>query len=108
MKTIDRLESLKALAEYGSYTEAAKRLYCSQPTITHHIQQLEEQYQATLLHRSGKRIQLTEQGEIVLNMANQMFELLQESALKVKQSLHRQDGGAIEQTEYQNTDAAAE
>lgn len=91
MKTLERLETFLVLAECGSYTEAAKRLYCSQPTISHHIQQLEDQFHAALFYRSGKQLRLTEQGEIVLDYAKRLTELVQEASLKVKQSLSRQE-----------------
>lgn len=91
MKTLERLETFLVVAECGSYTEAAKRLYCSQPTISHHIQWLEEQFQAVLFYRSGKPVRLTEQGEIVLDYAKRVTGLVQEASLKVKQSLSRRE-----------------
>jgi DNA-binding transcriptional LysR family regulator len=91
LKTLERLETFLVVAECGSYTEAAKRLYCSQPTISHHIQQLEEQFHADLFHRAGKQVRLTEQGEIVLDYAKRMTGLVREASIKVKQSLSRQE-----------------
>lgn len=86
MKTLEKLETFLVLAECGSFVETARRLYCSQPTISNHIQQLEEQFQGKLFHRSGKTVQLTKQGEIFLQYAKQITQLVEEAAVKLKQS----------------------
>ncbi|WP_246302983.1 LysR family transcriptional regulator [Paenibacillus plantarum] len=84
LKLLDKIETFITLAECRSFTETAKRLYCSQPTITTHIQQLEEQFQSILFLRTGKKVQLTKQGEVLLEYAKQMTNLVQEAAIKVK------------------------
>lgn len=48
--------------------ETAKRLYCSQPTISHHISYLEDMFNLQLFHRKGKSVQLTKQGGIFWSM----------------------------------------
>ncbi len=90
MISLERLSTFLTLCECGSYTLAAKKHYCSQPTISHHIQQLEEQYGAPLIIREGKKIRLTEQGMILREYASQVIMLVQESERRVKQSLLRQ------------------
>ncbi|OAB36002.1 LysR family transcriptional regulator [Paenibacillus glacialis] len=87
MKTIERMKTFLVLAECGSYVETAKRLYCSQPTISNHIQQLEKQFQASLFHRSDRKVQLTEQGFIVQEHIKQVISLLQDASTKVQHSL---------------------
>lgn len=91
MKTIERMETFLVLAECGSFTEAAKRLHCSQPTVSHHIQQLEEHFRAPLFRRAGKIVQLTEQGKIVLEYSKQVTRLIGKAAVKVQQSLRQQE-----------------
>lgn len=85
------METFLVLAECGSYVETAKRLYCSQPTISNHIHQLEAQFQATLFHRSDRKLQLTEQGFIVQEHIKQVINLLQEASTKVQHSLRQQE-----------------
>lgn len=91
MKTIERMETFLVLAECGSYVETARRLYCSQPTISNHIQQLEKQFQAPLFHRSDRKVQLTEQGFIVQEHIKQVIHLLQEASNKVQHSLRQHE-----------------
>ncbi|MEK3723360.1 LysR family transcriptional regulator [Paenibacillus sp. FSL H8-0034] len=84
LKLLEKIETFIVLADCSSFTETAKRLYCSQPTISNHIQQLEEMFKTTLFHRSGKTVQLTKQGEILLNYAKLMTELVDEASIKIK------------------------
>lgn len=62
----ERYKTFMILAEEKSFTQTAKRLFCSQPTVTQHIQQLENELQCQLIIRNKRQIQLTIQGEIVL------------------------------------------
>ncbi|AZK48001.1 LysR family transcriptional regulator [Paenibacillus lentus] len=91
MNSLVRLETFLVLVECGSYTEAAKQLYCSQPTISNHIRQLEEQLETVLFHRNSKRLELTEQGQILLTYARQITKLADEAAAMVKKSTLQQD-----------------
>ena len=84
MKVLDKMETFLTLAECGSFSETAKRLFCSQPTVTSHIQQLEEQFEATLLIRSGKSVRLTPQGEVLHEYAKKMVALFEEASLSIK------------------------
>ena len=59
-----QLEYFLALAEDPHFTRAAETLFVTQPTLSHQLAQLEERVGTPLLHRVGKRVQLTEAGEI--------------------------------------------
>lgn len=72
---LDKFSTFIVLAECRSFTETARRLYCSQPTITQHIKQLENAYGAQLIQRTSREIELTEKGQIFLKYALQMQEL---------------------------------
>ena len=60
------LQYLVAIAEYGSYTKAAKVLHVSQPTLSQQIKHLEELLEVPLLDRSGRIVRLTDAGETYL------------------------------------------
>ncbi|HWK22649.1 MAG TPA: LysR family transcriptional regulator [Ureibacillus sp.] len=74
---LDKYTTLVTVAESTSYTEAAKKLYCSQPTITQHIQQLEQHYNCKLVRRHKRSIELTEQGELLVDYARKLIQLEQ-------------------------------
>ena len=65
--------SLIKITELGGYTKAAEALSISQPAVTMHIKQLEEQYDIKLFERTRGRIALTKEGEIVLKYARRMI-----------------------------------
>jgi DNA-binding transcriptional LysR family regulator len=91
LKTMERMSTFIALVECGSFTEAAKRLFCSQSTISHHIQQLEEHFKVTLFNRSGKRVELTKQGEILLGYAKQVNQLMDMATLNLRSSIQQEE-----------------
>ncbi|WP_312108987.1 LysR family transcriptional regulator [Brevibacillus reuszeri] len=84
MNTLEKMETLIVLADCGSFTEAAKRMFCSQPTISHHIQQLEQEFDSLLFYRTGKQVELTDQGRVLLQYAKRITNLVDEASLELK------------------------
>ena len=72
---LKQLESYVAVVTYRSFTEAAKRLYISQPTISTHIQALEKELQSKLIVRTTKSIELTSRGKEFYKCAVKMLDL---------------------------------
>ena len=64
-----KLESFVSIVKHGSFTKAAEELYLTQPTITGHIQSLENRLGTVLLNRNGKTVSLTEAGQILYTHA---------------------------------------
>jgi LysR family cyn operon transcriptional activator len=52
------------IAETSSFTQAAKALNITQPTLSHQIKQLEEEIGTPLFDRAGRTVQLTAQGAV--------------------------------------------
>ncbi|WP_245856012.1 LysR family transcriptional regulator [Paenibacillus rigui] len=82
----EKLETFLILAACGSFTETARQLFCSQPTISNHIQQLEEMLGTKLFERSGKSVELTLQGKIFYEYAQKITRLFDEAAAAIKQA----------------------
>jgi LysR family transcriptional regulator, cyn operon transcriptional activator len=57
-------------AELKHFTKAAESLNVSQPTLSLHIQQLEKEFGSPLFDRVGRRVRLTEAGEVLLKHAH--------------------------------------
>jgi DNA-binding transcriptional LysR family regulator len=55
------------VARQLSFTKASQVLYISQPAVTKHVQQLEDQYKTNLFERKGSSIVLSEAGRILLD-----------------------------------------
>lgn len=54
------------VAQLKSFTKAGQALYISQPAVSKHIRQLEDDYRTSLFERKGNSIALTEAGEILM------------------------------------------
>ncbi|MNH71323.1 HTH-type transcriptional regulator CynR [compost metagenome] len=66
---IRQLQYLIEVARLKSFTKAAESLYITQPTISKTIRQMEEELGIVLFDRIGKRISLTDAGQIMVNQA---------------------------------------
>lgn len=67
------LSAFLAVADNGSFTAAAERLFLTQPAISKRIAQLEEQLGARLFDRIGRQVHLTEAGHALLPRARQVI-----------------------------------
>lgn len=85
-----KLEIFVAVAGAGSFSAAAEQIPMAQPAVSIAIRKLEEELQLTLFDRSVRRIQLTAEGERLLQQAQailQQVEALQASAGSLQQLL---------------------
>ena len=83
---LKQLESYVAVVVYKSFTEAAKQLYISQPTISTHIQALEKELESKLIIRTTKSIELTPRGMELYECAVKMLDLRDTLLYKWKSS----------------------
>jgi DNA-binding transcriptional LysR family regulator len=68
-----RLKAFIFAAESLSFSEAAKRLHVTQPTISHQIKTLEQTLDVKLFSRSGHTLRLTEAGRLLLPFAHKLI-----------------------------------
>ncbi|MEQ8834221.1 MAG: selenium metabolism-associated LysR family transcriptional regulator [Miltoncostaeaceae bacterium] len=69
------LQTLRMVVEKGSFSQAAEELEISQPAVSFQIRALEQKLGHRLLDRSGRRVSLTEAGEVVYDYARRMIGL---------------------------------
>ena len=69
MDRIDQLRLFIRIAHSGSFTLAADQLGLPRPTVSQAIQQLEARLGARLLHRTTRKVSLTQDGETLLERA---------------------------------------
>lgn len=82
MATLKQLKTFIAVAEYRKMSEAAKKLYISQPTVSQIILDLENEYQTKLFERFPKELKITSAGLLLLNSAREItasYEHLEQS-----------------------------
>ncbi|NIP78518.1 MAG: LysR family transcriptional regulator [Gemmatimonadetes bacterium] len=70
-----RLHYFRTVAHEGSVTAAAEVLHVSQPSISVQIQKLEKTLGQRLFDRSGRSLELTAEGKVVLEYADEIFRL---------------------------------
>lgn len=61
-----RLITFKTIVEEGSFIRASRKLFCTQSTITFHIQQLEQELSTKLFEKIGRQVTLTTEGKNIL------------------------------------------
>ncbi|KUM23132.1 LysR family transcriptional regulator [Mesorhizobium loti] len=83
METRD-LQTFLAVAASGSITKAADMLGRSQPAVTRTIQDLEAELGFELLHRIGRRVQLSEEGVAFEEEARRLLMSFTELAARAK------------------------
>lgn len=67
------LNAFVVVAETGSFSQAAERLFITQPAISKRIFNLEEQMNTRLFDRIGRSVSLTEAGHALLPRAQQLL-----------------------------------
>ncbi len=78
LMNIDHLKSFFMVAKIGNFTKAARALFLTQPAVSQHIQALEHFYDTILFDRTGKKIMLTRQGEILFEQTEELLAKFQE------------------------------
>ena len=72
--TLQQLRYVTTIANIGSISEAAKRLFVSQPSLTKAIKELEKEMGITIFDRTNKGITVSKEGERFLGYARQVLE----------------------------------
>ncbi|MVW77291.1 LysR family transcriptional regulator [Pseudomonas xionganensis] len=73
------LNAFIAIAELGSFSDAAERLHLTQPAVSKRIASLEQQLGVRLFDRLGREIGLTEAGRALLPRAYQILNVLDDT-----------------------------
>ena len=83
--TLHQLRTFRAVAEQLSFSAAAHELSISQPSVSYQVKELEAALGLPLIDRLGKRVRLTEAGEVLYEYARRTLTLLDEVALVMEQ-----------------------
>ena len=71
--SLDRLRTLVAIADHGSFAEAARVLNLAPPTVSLHIADLEARVGGTLLSRTRGKVQPSAIGETLIERARRLL-----------------------------------
>lgn len=85
MITLQKLKIFTLVCEQGSLNKAAQTLYLSQSAVSQHIQDLEASFGTQLLQRTPQGTTPTEAGDILLDYARRVQDLLAEAEGRIMQ-----------------------
>src|ERR1700733_586718 len=89
-----RVQVFRAVAEQASFRRAAEQLHISQPSVSQHVQLLEDELGMRLLDRTSTGIHVTPAGEVLLSFARRSSRLSQQ-VLAALARLEGQPGGEL-------------
>ena len=72
--TLQQLKYADAIADCGSISEAARRVFVTQPTLTESVRLLEEELRIAIFNRSSRGVSVTREGEEFLASARQILD----------------------------------
>jgi DNA-binding transcriptional LysR family regulator len=75
-----------AIAETGSFTQAAERLFVTQPTLSQQIRRLEEIVGTTLLQRRREGLRLTAAGTVLLEASRTVLSLVDHEVNRTREA----------------------
>ena len=83
--TLQQLKYVTTVAQTGTISDAAKKLFISQPSLTKAVRELEKEMEITIFERTNRGIVISKEGETFLGYARQVLEqaaLLEETYKK--------------------------
>jgi LysR family transcriptional regulator, transcriptional activator of the cysJI operon len=89
---LNQLKIFYLAAKHGSLSAAAEALFITQPAVTKGIQRLQEHYEIKLFNRFGKKMALTDAGEVLYGIAESIFELENQAEESLRDFQQRKRG----------------
>ena len=80
---IRQLEAFVYTVKYQSFSQAAQKLYLSQPTVSAHIRSLEQEFHTQLLKRTTKTLSVTPAGMKLYQYASEILTIQQKAVLEL-------------------------
>jgi DNA-binding MarR family transcriptional regulator len=75
-----------AVADAGTFTQAAEQMYIAQPTLSQQIRRLEEMIGAPLLQRCREGVRLTDAGSVMLEESRTLLCLIERGWSRTRQA----------------------
>src|SRR5262249_12407769 len=75
-----------AVADAGTFTQAAERMFIAQPTLSQQIRRLEEMVGAPLLQRRREGVRLTDAGTVLLEESRAVLSMIEQGVRRTRQA----------------------
>ncbi|MBP7413978.1 MAG: LysR family transcriptional regulator [Giesbergeria sp.] len=92
--SLQQFRALAAIAQTGSFTLAADALQLTQPAVSHLIKRMEQQLGQPLVVR-GRRIRLTDAGQMMADTAQRALRMIDESVNACRSQAQLQEGRVV-------------
>ncbi len=92
---LNQLKIFYLASKLGSLIAAGQALNITQPAVTKGIQRLQEHYEIKLMNRFGKKMVLTDAGEVLFGIAEKIFEMEKQAEESIR-DFQRQRRGRIQ------------
>ncbi len=80
------------IADEGTISDAAKKLYLTQPPLSYQLKQLEKELGATLFERGSRTMTLTDEGQLLYKRAAALLEMARVTQEEVTAYAHSEQG----------------
>lgn len=90
-----QLYYFKAIAELEHYTRAAEKLYVSQSSLSHAIQELEDELNVEFFVKKGRNVELTKYGKMFLPYVQKTIETLETGKAKLADYINPNTGTVV-------------
>ena len=94
MISLVHLRTFLAVVHFRSFTRAAVDLALTQPAVSAHIAQLEQEFNTALFNRTGRKIVVTDAGRLLERAAKDILARLEDVAGEIA-DLNNLKGGTI-------------
>jgi DNA-binding transcriptional LysR family regulator len=89
---LNQLKIFYYAAKNGSLSAAANELFITQPAVTKGIQRLQEHYEIKFVDFIGKKLMLTDAGEVLYQIAEKIFEMEKQAEESIRDFQQRKRG----------------
>ena len=90
---LQHLRYFLAVARTGGFTQAARQMNVTQPTVSSAVLELEKSMGVQLFNRDNRHVALTTEGRLLLSYAVQVADLLEEASERLQRSDLEPGGG---------------
>ena len=90
-----QLYYFKAIAELEHYTRAAEKLYVSQSSLSHSIQELEDELNVEFFVKRGRNVELTKYGKLFLPYVQKTLETLETGIATLSDYINPNTGSVV-------------
>jgi DNA-binding transcriptional LysR family regulator len=92
MDTVLSLQVFRQIVESGTFTAAADKMDMSVAMVSKHVRHLEARVGSQLLHRTSRRISLSEAGQLYYERCSELLNTLEETEGEIRSSLRKPQG----------------